>query len=137
MQHTKGFDWCYRSGVICACYHEVLIWYWSNTAPVKCITPPQPSEKRPWYWDCSPSPAVCTQVVLSSQYRSQPCMHLSHHNRILKFTFQSYGSEMKYRHEEETKLKHIHKSTAMSCYRVNTFKIKTKNLESLKKNLIS
>ena len=33
MGHAKGFDWWYRNGVMCACDHVVLIWYYSNVVP--------------------------------------------------------------------------------------------------------
>ena len=40
MGHTKGSNWWYSCGVMCACDHEVLIRYQSNTAPHQCMMPP-------------------------------------------------------------------------------------------------
>ena len=45
MEGSEGSGHWYRSGVMCACDHEVLIWYQSNSAHKQCMMPPQLSEK--------------------------------------------------------------------------------------------
>ena len=90
MGHTKGFDWWYRSRVICAYDCKVLIGHWSNTAQEWHMMSPQPSEKGYWCWNYCPAWESWGNHSPSQNWKlTFRCLSHYNVNIELQFTYQS------------------------------------------------